>query len=75
LCIAVPVRVLVVEGDRATIEIAGGTRVVSKKMVPEIKAGDYGLLHAGFIIQKVSPEQARETLALYEEIYGQSTSG
>lgn len=75
MCLAVPVRVLVVEGDRATVEIAGGRKVVSKKLVPEIKAGDYGLLHAGFIIQKVSPEQARRTLKLYEEIYGQSTSG
>jgi len=74
LCLAMPVRVLAVEGDLATIEIAGGTRIASKKLVPEIKAGDYGLLHAGIIIQKVDPEQARQTLALYEEIYGQSAS-
>ena len=49
-------------------------RGLHQKLVPEIKAGDYGLLHAGIIIQKVDPEQARQTLALYEEIHGQSAS-
>ncbi len=70
MCVAVPARVLEVEGDRATIEVAGGTRVVSRKLVPDITPGEYGLLHAGFIIQKVNPEQARQTLKLFEEIYG-----
>lgn len=70
MCIAIPARVLKVEGERATIEVAGGTRVVSTKLVPDITPGEYGLLHAGFIIQKVDPEQARQTLKLFGEIYG-----
>lgn len=70
LCLAIPARVLKVEQDRATIEVAGGTRVVSRKLVPDIKPGEYGLLHAGFIIQKVDSEQARQTLKMLEEIYG-----
>lgn len=74
LCIAVPVRVIEVEGDRATIEVAGGSKVVSKKLVPDVKPGEYGLLHAGFIIQKVDPGQARQTLKLFGEIYGHATS-
>ncbi len=70
MCLAIPARVLKVEQDRATIEVAGGTRVVSRKLVPDIKPGEYGLLHAGFIIQKVDSQQARQTLKMLEEIYG-----
>lgn len=70
MCIAIPARVLKVEGEQATIEVAGGTRVVSRKLVPDITPGEYGLLHAGFIIQKFDSKEARETLKLFEEIYG-----
>ena len=70
MCVAVPVRVLAVEGDRATVAVAGGTRVVSRVLVPDIAPGEYGLLHAGFIIQRVDEEQARQPLKLFEGIYG-----
>ncbi len=70
LCVAVPARVLEVSGDRATIEVAGGSRVVSRKLVPDIAPGEYGLLHAGFIIQKLDPKQARQTIKAFKEIYG-----
>ena len=61
---------LEVSGDRATIEVAGGTRVVSRKLVPDIAPGEYGLLHAGFIIQRIDPKQARQTIKMFKEIYG-----
>jgi hydrogenase expression/formation protein HypC len=37
-------------------------------MVENVKVGDYILLHAGFAIQRISEEEAEETLKLFEEI-------
>ncbi len=74
MCIAVPVRVIAVDGDWATVAVAGGTRVVSKKLVPELQPGQYGLFHAGLLIQIVDTEEAEKTLQLFEEIYGHAGS-
>lgn len=68
MCLAVPVRVISKEGDAAETEIAGVRRLVSIALTPEVKVGDYVLLHTGYAIGIVDEAEAKETLKLLEEI-------
>ena len=45
MCLAVPVKIVSIEGDEAETEIAGVRRKVSIALTPEAKVGDYVLLH------------------------------
>ena len=68
MCLAVPVRVVSIKGEEAETEIAGVRRRVSIVLTPEVKVGDYVLLHTGYAIGIVDEAEARETLKLLEEI-------
>jgi hydrogenase expression/formation protein HypC len=68
MCLAVPVKIVSIEGDAAETEIAGVRRQVSIVLTPEVKVGDYVLLHTGYAIGIVDEAEAEETLKLLEEI-------
>jgi len=68
MCLAVPVRVVSIDGDNAETEIAGVRRRVSIVLTPEVRVGDYVLLHTGYAIGVVDEAEAKETLKLFEEI-------
>ncbi len=68
MCLAVPAKVLRVDGDKAKVDFGEGVlREVDVTLV-DAKVGDYVLVHAGYAIQKLSPEEAMETLRLWSEI-------
>jgi hydrogenase expression/formation protein HypC len=68
MCLAIPVRIVSIDGDTAETEIAGVRRRVSIALTPEVKVGDYVLLHTGYAIGVVDEAEAEETLKLLEEI-------
>jgi len=68
MCLAIPVRIVSIDGDEAEAEIAGVRRRVSIVFTPEAKLGDYVLLHTGYAIGVVDEAEAEETLKLLEEI-------
>jgi hydrogenase expression/formation protein HypC len=69
MCLAVPARVVAVDGDRmATVEVGGVTRRVALDLVPETRVGDYVIVHVGFAIQRLDEAEARETLAWFEKL-------
>jgi hydrogenase expression/formation protein HypC len=68
MCLAVPVRVVSIDGDEAEMELAGVRRRASVALTPEVKVGDYVLLHTGYAIGIVDEVEAKETLKLLEEI-------
>ncbi len=68
MCLAIPAKVVEIEGNMATIEIGGVSRQASLMLVPETEIGDYVLVHAGFAIQRLDEEEAMETLRLLAEI-------
>jgi hydrogenase expression/formation protein HypC len=67
MCLAVPVQVVTVEGDDATVALEGNTRTANLSLVDDAAVGDWVLLHAGFAIEKISPEEAQETIGLLRE--------
>lgn len=68
MCLSLPARVISVSGDMAEVSIGGARFSAGLQMVAGVAAGDYVLLHAGFAIDKLSEEEALETLRLLKEM-------
>jgi hydrogenase expression/formation protein HypC len=68
MCLAIPAKVIVVDGPTARVSIEEVEYTASLLFLEDVKAGDYVMLHAGFAIEKVDPEEAAVTLRLLNEI-------
>ncbi len=71
MCLAMPAKILSIDGDEAEVDFGGAIRKTNVSMV-DAKVGEYVIIHAGFAIQKVDEEEARETLALWNEFLDSS---
>lgn len=61
-------RLIFVEGPVGKAELEGVAREVMLDLVPDAKVGDYVIVHAGYAIQTLDEQAARETLALLAEL-------
>ena len=69
MCLAIPVKVVELrDGDQAMVDVGGVRKEISLALVDGIAVGDYVILHVGFAIQKLDPEEAEKTLALFAEL-------
>ena len=68
MCLAVPLRLVSVSGTDAVGEVGGIQREVSIMMTPDVKVGDYVIVHAGFAIQVLDQKEAEENLELLRQI-------
>jgi len=68
MCLAVPARVKSIHDHEAEVEIGGTSYRASVMLTPEVKVGDYVLLHTGYAISVVDEEEAKETLRMLREI-------
>lgn len=68
MCLAVPGRLVKVDGKEGTADIMGVRRKVNLHLIDEAKEGDWIIIHVGFAIQKIGKEEALETLRLLEEL-------
>jgi len=72
MCLAIPALVKSIDGQQADVEIGGVGRKVSIWLTPEVKVGDYVLLHTGYAINIIDETEANETLKLLEEMMSQT---
>lgn len=70
MCLAVPAKILEIEGFNATVDIGGVVREASLRLTPDAQVGDYVLLHTGYAIEVLSDEEAADTLAIVQEAVG-----
>ncbi len=68
MCLAVPGRILEIDGDTARVDFGGITREANVVLVPEAAVDSYVLVHAGFAIQVLNEAEAEETLSLFREL-------
>jgi len=68
MCLAIPVRIISINGTEAEVEIGSITRETSLMLTPEARVGDYVLLHAGYAINIIDQKEAEETLAIFAEM-------
>ena len=66
MCLAIPARVVELrEGDLAVIDLGGVRKEISLALVEDVAPGDFVIVHVGYALQKVDPEEAEKTLALF----------
>ena len=68
MCLAIPAKVVTMDGFIAKVDMMGNERVVSVDLVPEVKIGEFVLVHAGFAISIIDDESAHETEKLLLEV-------
>jgi hydrogenase expression/formation protein HypC len=68
MCLAIPARIVELEGDVAVVDAMGNRYKAKTTLLPEAKLGDLVLVHAGFAISLVDEEEAKQTWQLIAEI-------
>ncbi|HOI51349.1 MAG TPA: HypC/HybG/HupF family hydrogenase formation chaperone [Azonexus sp.] len=74
MCLAIPALVVELrDGDNAVVDLAGVRKEISLSLVEGVAVGDYVIVHVGFALNKLDPEEAEQTLKLFAEM-GQLTA-
>ncbi len=68
MCLAIPARIVELKGDRAVVDAMGNRFKAKTTLLPQARAGDIVLVHAGFAIQVIEEEEAKKTWQLIAEI-------
>ncbi len=69
MCLALPVKVMEVGAAGTGIVDLGGVRKeISLALLDNVNVGDYVILHVGYALSKLDPEEAKRTLALFAEM-------
>lgn len=66
MCLAVPMKVVSREKEFCVVELSGVKRQVNIQMLPNVKPGDYLIVHAGFAIQRLDEKEAKQTLKIFK---------
>jgi hydrogenase expression/formation protein HypC len=67
MCLAIPSKIIKLEGSNATVDVYGAQRNISLLVLDEpVDIGDYVVVHAGFAIQKLREDVAKETLGYFK---------
>lgn len=69
MCLAIPMTIVKIDGDYAIAMANGVETQINYAMMPDLKLNDKVLVHAGFVIEKLDEEQAREIEETWEEYY------
>jgi hydrogenase expression/formation protein HypC len=76
MCLAVPARITAIDqaADMATVALGAVQKEISLALVEAVDVGDYVLVHVGYALNRISPEEAERTLALIDEAGGVDAS-
>ncbi len=74
MCLAIPAQVVELrDNDNALVDLAGVKKEISLALVEGVAVGDYVIVHVGYALNKLDPEEAEKTLKLFAEM-GQLTA-
>lgn len=69
MCLAIPARIVALgENDTATVNLGGIRKDISLALVPEARIDDYVIVHVGYALGLIDPEEAERTLAIFTEL-------
>lgn len=69
MCVALPMKIVsIVDKTHCTVSCSGVEMKVNMRLLPDCVVGDYVLIHAGYAIEKVSPETAENTLEVFRQL-------
>ncbi|MDS4020620.1 MAG: HypC/HybG/HupF family hydrogenase formation chaperone [Candidatus Competibacter sp.] len=69
MCLAIPARVIeILENESAVVDMGGVRKPISTALLDEVAVGDYVIVHVGYALNRLDPEEAAETLRLLAEL-------
>jgi len=72
MCLAMPVKVIQIglgpAGDAALVDLGGVRKEISLALLDGIEVGDYVILHAGYALSRLDPEEAQRTLEAFSDL-------
>jgi hydrogenase expression/formation protein HypC len=75
MCLAIPMRVIEVDGSRGVVESSGVRYEIRLDLVGDVRIDEFVLVHAGYAIQVMDEEAAAEQLALLEPLLSEEPGG
>ncbi|RUQ28319.1 MAG: HypC/HybG/HupF family hydrogenase formation chaperone [Candidatus Competibacteraceae bacterium] len=68
MCLAIPAQVVeMVDDEHAVVDMSGVRKLISTVLLDELAVGDYVIVHVGYALSRLDPEEAAETLRLFSE--------
>ena len=68
MCLAVPGKVLSVEGEQAEVDLNGAIYSASLQLSEPVAPGDWVIVHSGFVLNKIDEADARRNIELLREL-------
>ncbi len=69
MCLAIPAKVVeLFDDEQAVIDLGGVRKTISVALLEEVELGDYVIVHVGYALNRLDPEEARKTLELFAEM-------
>lgn len=69
MCLGVPLKIVNIdENNEAIGEMNGIRKRIRVDLIPDLKCGDFVMVHAGFALEKIDEDLARETIEALEEV-------
>ena len=79
MCLAIPAQIIeLVDIEHAVVDMGGVRKTISTVLVDDLQIGDYVIVHVGYALNRLDPEEAAETLRLiaeFSEVAGHEISG
>jgi hydrogenase expression/formation protein HypC len=68
MCLAMPGLVVEIAGKTALVDFGGARRKARIDLLPDARTGEYVLVHAGFVIQRLDTSRAEELLQIFRDL-------
>jgi hydrogenase expression/formation protein HypC len=69
MCLAIPAQVIeIMDEEHAVVDMGGVRKTISTALLDEVAVGDYVIIHVGYALNRLDPEEAAETLQLFTEL-------
>jgi len=68
MCLAIPGKIIEIDGTVALVDYGGVRKKASLLTMPDAKIGEIVIVHAGFAISKIDPEEAQKTLFAFNDL-------
>ncbi len=75
MCLGIPMKIIEMEGREAVAEAGGIRKRIRLDLLEGVQMGDFVLIHTGYAIEKLDPEEAVETLELIKQVYRAGMTG
>ena len=76
MCLGIPGKIVTIDGSTAIADFGGVRRKIALEVVDEpVSVGDHVLVHVGFAIRRIAPEDVAETLAFLEALSADAREG